>query len=129
MIMHIATRIAYTPENRQTNRTTMYSDKDEDTVCTKKRKTHLYWVWQAADFYDLNPTMFFYLAIWFVPALLSTKHRSIISIVVASFFVAVAASIYNGEIFTLTSLWCYVSVPIVFAVFTVLYFQQQKSKN
>ena len=87
-----------------------------DTVCTKKNKSHLYWNWTSANIQDFNPTMLMYVMVWFIPGLISTRHRSTSMIITLSFIVAYFSSIFNNEPFTLPSLWCYFSVPIVLLV-------------
>lgn len=106
--IYIYTRLLYTTKNSVKN-----SYLIGESVCTKKNKNHLYWNWTAADIYDFNPTMLMYVLVWFIPALLSRKHRSTSMIITLSFIVAYISSIYNNEPFTLTSLWCDFSVPIV----------------
>jgi Family of unknown function (DUF5765) len=113
VIANITSRILYTKENGLTFKDSVYGS---DTVCTKKQKSHLYWQWTAANLYDLNPTMLMYLLLWFVPALLTNKHRWISIILIISFFISLAVSYYNNEVFVITSLWCYISVPIVLCV-------------
>lgn len=112
-ITHILTRLLYTKENGMKFKDSVYGS---DTVCTKKNKGHLYWQWTSANFFDFNPSMLMYLLIWFVPALISYKHRYTSIILILSFLLSSIVSIYNNEIFVLTSLWCYVSVPIVLAI-------------
>jgi len=113
MITNILTRLLYTKKNGVKFENSIYGS---DKVCTKKRKSHLYWLWTAANFYDLNPSMLMYLLTWFVPALISQKHRNTSIVLILSFFVSLFASFYNGEPFVITSLWCYISVPIVLVI-------------
>ena len=113
MITNILSRLLYTKENGMKFKDSVYGT---DSVCTKKNKSHLYWQWTSANFYDLNPTMLMYLLVWFVPALISKKHRYTSIILIVSFFISLFFSYYNNEIFVITSLWCYISVPIVLAI-------------
>lgn len=106
----IYTRLIYTKDNGAN--TYIY----KDSVCTKKNKTHLYWNWTSANIQDLNPTMLMYIMIWFIPALVSSRHRSTSMILTLTFIIAFSTSIYNKELFTLPSLWCYFSVPIVLII-------------
>ena len=106
----IYTRLIYKKNNGQT--TYLFSD----SVCTKKNKTHLYWNWTSANIQDFNPTMLMYVMIWFIPALLTRKHRSTSMIITLSFIVAYFSAMHNNEPFTLSSLWCYFSVPIVLLI-------------
>uniref|UniRef100_A0A6C0JMS6 Uncharacterized protein n=1 Tax=viral metagenome TaxID=1070528 RepID=A0A6C0JMS6_9ZZZZ len=110
---HILTRLLYTKENGMKYKDSVYGS---DTVCTKKNKSHLYWQWTSANFFDLNPSILMYLLIWFVPALISIKHRYTSIILILSFLLSLIVSIYNNEMFLVTSLWCYISVPIVLAI-------------
>jgi hypothetical protein len=87
-----------------------------DSVCTKKNKTHLYWNWTSANIQDLNPTMLMYILVWFIPALLSNRHRNTSFIIIITFIIAYIAALYKNELFTLPSLWCYFSVPIVLLI-------------
>jgi len=112
MITSLLTRIFYTKENRIKWEESVYAT---DSVCTKKDKGHLYWQWTSANFFDLNPTMLMYILVWMVPALIS-KHRNISIILLTSLFISLLVSYYKNEVTTITSLWCYVSVPIVLIV-------------
>lgn len=112
-ITSILTRIFYTKDNGIKYEQSVYAN---ETSCTKKDKGHLYWQWSSANFFDLNPGMLMYLLIWMVPALISRQHRSISIILLLSLFVSLLFSYYNNEVTTITSLWCYVSVPIVLIV-------------
>ena len=87
-----------------------------DGVCTKKKLTHLYWEWTSANFFELNATFLTFLLMWFVPALLSVKHRMTSLILICSAIVAAYSAFSVGESFIFTSLWCYISVPIVLIV-------------
>jgi hypothetical protein len=113
MIVHIITRLLYTKQNGMKYKDSVYGS---DTVCTKKQKSHLYWQWTSANLHDFNPTMLMYLFVWFVPALISKKHRSTSIILILSFLIATLISYLNKESFVITSLWCYISVPIVLVI-------------
>jgi hypothetical protein len=113
MIVHIFTRLLYTKKNGMKFEDSVYGG---DSVCTKKQKSHLYWQWTSANLYDLNPTMLMYLLVWFIPALISNKHRTTSIILILSFLLSIFVSYLNGEIFVITSLWCYISVPIVLVI-------------
>jgi len=119
MITSIYTRLTYTKNNgidSYTKNNEINSYIYSDSVCTKKNQTHLYWNWTSANIQDFNPTMLMYIMVWFIPALLSNRHRNTSLIIIISFIIAYIASIYNNEPFTLTSLWCYFSVPIVLLI-------------
>lgn len=120
-ITSILTRIFYTKENGIKYEQSVYAN---DTPCTKKDKGHLYWQWPSANFFDMNPGMFMYLLIWIVPGLISNKHRTISIIILLSLLVSLIFSYYNDEVTTITSLWCYVSVPIVLLVIVSIIFQR-----
>jgi hypothetical protein len=111
IIVNIYTRLLFTKTDFVKN-----SYLIGESVCTKKNKGHLYWNWTAADIYDFNPTMLMYVLVWFIPALLSRKHRSTSIIIILSFIMAYFASISNNEIFVISSVWCYFSVPIVLLI-------------
>ena len=84
-----------------------------DKVCTKQQKTHLYWEWSSANFGELNANFLSYLMLWFIPALISKRFRVVSVILTVSALVAGIISIASGEYFVFTSLWCYISVPLV----------------
>lgn len=113
MIVHIFTRLIYTKTNGMKFEDSVYGG---DSICTKKQKSHLYWQWTSANIFDLNPTMLMYLLVWFIPALISNKHRTTSIILILSFLLSLIVSYLNNEIFVITSLWCYISVPIVLAI-------------
>jgi hypothetical protein len=110
IVTSIYTRLIYTKNNG------VNSYIFSDSVCTKKNKSHLYWNWTSANIQDFNPTMLMYVMVWFIPALLSKRHRTTSLIITISFIIAYISSIYNNEPFTLPSLWCYFSVPIVLLI-------------
>jgi len=102
----------------QTQRNSVYAS---DRVCTKRKLTHLYWEWTSANFMDLNANMLMYLMVWFVPALISTQFRAVSGLLVLSALLGAFMAYRSGEFFTYTSLWCYISVPIVLAVILYIY--------
>jgi hypothetical protein len=123
IIVNVMTRIFYDKKNstyKKGNVMGVMKFEDSmfggDSVCTKKQKTHLYWQWTSAKFYDLHPTMLMYVLVWFIPALISKKHRLTSLILILSFLVAGIVSYFTNEYFVFTSLWCYISVPIVLVV-------------
>lgn len=87
-----------------------------DKVCTKKKITHLYWEWTSANFLDLNANMLTYLMIWFIPGLVSSRFRKSSLVLISSALFAAYVTYLTKEAFVFTSLWCYISVPIVLAV-------------
>ena len=87
-----------------------------DKVCTKKKITHLYWEWTSANFLDLNANMLTYLMIWFIPGLVSSRFRKSSLVLISSALFAAYVTYLTKESFVFTSLWCYISVPIVLAV-------------
>ena len=115
MATSIYTRVTYTKENGVEShiKNKVNSYIYSDSVCTKKNQTHLYWNWTSANIQDFNPTMLMYIMVWFIPAILSSRHRNTSIILIISFIIAYASSVNSNEPFTLTSLWCYFSVPIV----------------
>ena len=114
MIVNILSRVLYDKnKSPQTKEVSIYAG---DKVCTKRKKTHLYWEWTSANFSDLNANYLTYLMLWFVPALLSLKYRTTSIILLCSALVAWTVSCITGEPFVFTSLWCYDSVPIVLFV-------------
>ena len=121
IVVNVLSRLLY-DKNIFYNMTKQSSGFASNNVCTKQKKTHLYWEWTSANFHDLHPNFFSYLMIWFIPALISTKFRITSIIVIISALMAAVASVYVKEVFTFSSLWCYVSVPIVLAVICNMYF-------
>jgi hypothetical protein len=111
IIVNLYTRLIYTKKNVVKN-----SYIINDSVCTKKNKGHLYWNWTASDIQDFNPTMLMYVLVWFIPALLTKKHRGTSMIITLTFLFAFFVSNYNNDLFVLSSLWCYFSVPIVLLI-------------
>jgi hypothetical protein len=111
IVTSLYSRLTYTKDNGL--KTYVFSD----SVCTKKNTSHLYWNWTSADIQDFNPTFLMYIMIWFIPALLSSRHRNTSLIIIISFIIAyISSTYYSKEPFTLTSLWCYFSVPIVLLI-------------
>ena len=92
-----------------------------DSVCTKTRKSHLYWVWTSTNLQELNANFLTYLMLWLIPALTSTTHfyKSII-LILGALTGAIIQFIYIPDLMELkyvfTSAWCYISVPIVIVI-------------
>jgi hypothetical protein len=85
-------------------------------VCTKKDKSHLYWTWTLANLGDYNATYLTYLMIWFIPALVTYKHRITSVISMIGFVIANLMAMRAKEIIILTSVWCYISVPVLITI-------------
>jgi hypothetical protein len=114
MAVNILSRILY--DKNKYPQTKDVSVHASDEVCTKRKLTHLYWEWTSANFSDINANFLTYLMVWFVPALLSLKYRTTSLLLICSAIIAWTVSCLMGEPFVFTSLWCYVSVPIVLFV-------------
>lgn len=114
-LMHVATRLTYSPtDSPQTQQTSVFAGS---AVCTRRRESHLYWEWTSRELGDFHPTFLTHMLLWFVPALLSARHRATSAVVLLSAFVSYLYSKYFlREPFVFTSAWCFVSVPIVFVV-------------
>lgn len=118
MIVNVLGRLTYNKnKNFQTKEMSVFA---ADKTCTKKRKTHLYWEWTSANMKDLTANFLMYLMIWFIPGLVVKQFRQIALLIVTSAIVAAIISYKNGEYFTFTSLWCYISVPIVIGVLIMI---------
>ena len=121
MIVNILSRILYDKKkDPQTRKNSVYAS---DEVCTKKELlSHLYWQWTSANFNDFNANMLTYLMIWFIPALISSKFRKSSIILILASLIAGYVTYIRNEVLVFTSLWCYVSVPIVLCVLiSILY--------
>ena len=115
IIVNASARLLYNKDNRhsQTKKISTFAGKQ---VCTKKKLTHLYWEWTSANFGDLNANFLTYLLLWFIPALVSGKHWLTSVVLICSALVGAYMSIVSKEPFIFTSVWCYISVPIVILV-------------
>ena len=87
-------------------------------VCTKRDHSHLYWKWEASNYRDMNANMFMYLAVWFLPALI-TDHRRTMIMIIASALVGAYLSYAADSILIFTAAWCYISVPTVLLIFSL----------
>jgi hypothetical protein len=125
LLANVVARLLYdkTGDN-QTRKNSIYAAGDN--VCTKKENVHLYWEWTSANFGDFNPTMFMYVLLLFVPPLLTRKFRLLGMILIASMAISIFASYANGELYTITSLWCFVSVPIICIVILYIFANLKK---
>lgn len=112
-IANLISRIIYTPENSLKNIDSTFAS---DKVCTKKKLAHLYWEWTYGNMGEFRATFLFHLLIWFVPALISTKFRIVSLILMTSAIIGAIMAYASGELFTFTSTWCYISVPMVLVV-------------
>ena len=115
----VASRVLYKKENRDIMTAFSRFGVDEG-VCARKQKHHVYWTWTSANFYDFKPTMLMYGLLWFVPALLTKKHRWSSIVLVLALLTSVVAAFARNEGYTMTSLWCYYSVPCVLLVMMTL---------
>ena len=114
MIVNIFGRVMYKKTaSVQTQNNSIYA---ANKVCTKKNLSHLYWEWTSANFGDLNANFLTYLMLWFIPALVSTSHWLTSIILIISALVGAYMAYVAKEPFIFTSVWCYISVPIVLVV-------------
>lgn len=113
MLVNILARIMYTPDAALIRYQSVFAGKE---VCTKKNASHLFWEWTFANFEELNANFLLYLLIWFIPALVTARHRLSSIILILSACVGVFMTYKAGEIQIFTAAWCYISVPIVLCV-------------
>lgn len=114
MVINILGRLSYDKNtNPQTKDMSIYAT---DTTCTKKRKTHVYWEWTSANFKDLTANFLMYLMIWFIPSLVVPQFRYISFVLISGALAAALTSYLNGEYFIFTSLWCYISIPLLICI-------------
>lgn len=114
MISDIWSRLMY--NKMGINKTYQTGFFASDKVCTKKQKTHLYWKWTSANLGEMNATFLSYLMIWFIPGLFSTKFRSTAILMIALSAFSALIAVLNNEFFTFASLWCFISIPIMFCI-------------
>ena len=88
-------------------------------VCTRKASSHLFWNWTSADLGDYNATFIMHLLIWFIPALLSQSHRLTGLIILFGAALSFGVTMYMGDLRGFTAAWCYISIPILAAVFGI----------
>jgi len=125
VFFNVAARVTYKNPGID-DQTPQMSVFASDKVCTRKKATHLYWTWTSANFFDFTATYLFHLMFWFVPALLTRKHRMSSIILMASAVVSIMIGYALGEPFTFTSAWCYVSIPVVILVLINIMFQSNR---
>lgn len=114
MFVHVLSRLLYNKDYYP--QTIDHSIFGSDTVCTKRKKTHLYWEWTSANFRDYNATFLMYFMLWFIPPFISRAFRyNIVSyLLLLSFFVGAYMAVYVAkEPFIFASVWCYISIPII----------------
>ena len=121
MFVHGLSRLLYSKDKYpQTKDHSIFSS---DTVCTKRKKTHLYWEWTSANFRDYNATFLMYFMLWFIPPFISRtfRYNAVSYSVLASFLTGLYMAIYVAkEPFIFASVWCYISIPII-ALFFIRY--------
>lgn len=118
MVINISARISYTSQNSQLKRDSVFSSSSS---CTKKNRTHLFWTWPSAHFGDLTANYLLYLLIFFIPALVSSSFR-MVSIILAIFAIIGAFMAYIAdEYYIFTSVWCYISVPMIIMMTIYMY--------
>lgn len=126
IVFNVAARVAHTPKNAQTKDASIFAS---ERVCTKRgirKLSHLYWEWTSANFHDFNATFLTYLMLWFIPGLISSKHRMSMGVTIAGALLGAAMAYASGEPFTFSSAWCYISVPMTLAVIGNVLLQKQK---
>ena len=116
LVVNLLGRIMYTPENRITKESSVFAG---DKVCTKKNQSHLFWEWTSANFGEFNANFLMHLLIWFIPALVSIQHRIAAILLIISIFIGVLMAYASGEYYIFTSVWCYISVPIVIGLLLI----------
>ena len=112
---NVFSRVVYNKENALKKDTSVFAS---DKVCTKKNKYHVYWEWTIANLYDFQANYLMYLMIWFVPALASSQYMTVV-LLFFSFLVGLLMSYLLNEAYTVTSAWCYISIPII--IFLIIY--------
>jgi len=118
MIINLAARIAYNPQNSQLKRDSVFANS---SPCTKKNKSHLFWTWPSAHFGDLTANYLMYLLIFFIPGLVSSSFR-MVSIILAVFaFIGALMAYLADEFYIFTSVWCYISVPMIVTMSIYMY--------
>lgn len=124
MSVNVLSRIMYNKNNQQTKQNSVFAS---NKVCTKRKLSHLYWEWTSANFSDLNANFLTYLMLWFIPALITAKYFKVSIFLILSALAAFLISYLSGEIFVFTSLWCYISVPIV--LFIIIFIMNKNYFN
>jgi len=77
---------------------------------------HLHWRWASADFSGLDANWLMYLAVWFVPALISASQRRNALFAASAAAIAAAVTWRTGAVAAeFSSLWCLYSVPFLVA--------------
>lgn len=118
IIVNVLARLLY--DKNKYPQTKQNSPHAGDKVCTKRKLSHLFWEWTSENFQELNANFFMYLMIWFIPALISKKFRNISFVLIASALLGAYMTFLTDEPVVFTSLWCYISVPIVLVVLLVI---------
>jgi len=120
MVVNVISRLTYSmSKNKQTEANSIIAS---DQVCTKIDKTHLYWVWTFANFQDFNANFLMYILLFFVPGILLAKHRTISLINIIGALTGAMLAYKFGEPKTVTTTWCYISIPIVCFMLLQMYF-------
>ena len=124
LIINVMSRVLYTPRNRLTKEQSVFAG---EKVCTKRKASHLFWEWTSANFGELNPNYLAHLMIWFIPALVSSKHRVAGSLLAVSALVGSLMTYLSGEMYIFASAWCYISVPIVLFIIYIGIIQKNRT--
>lgn len=118
IIVNVLARLLY--DKNKYPQTKQNSPHAGDKVCTKRKLSHLFWEWTSENFQELNANFFMYLMVWFIPALISKKFRNISFVLIVSAVLGAYMTFLTDEPVVFTSLWCYISVPIVLVVLLVI---------
>jgi hypothetical protein len=86
--------------------------------CTKRAEGHhIYWQWASADLGGVDANWLMYMAVWFVPALISRRHRRHVAIIMSAAALAAAVTWRTGAVSAeFASLWCAYSIPFLVAL-------------
>ena len=118
IIVNVLARLLY--DKNKYPQTKQNSPHAGDKVCTKRKLSHLFWEWTSENFQDMNANFFMYLMVWFIPALISKKFRNVSFLLIESALLGAYMTFLTNEPVVFTSLWCYISVPIVLVVLLVI---------
>lgn len=117
MAWSVTLRLAYKKE--RDNKYAICNALTDTKTCTMREEgKHLYWKWTSAYVPGISAEYFMFMALWFVPALITkTERQTAIGLAFTAIFSIAFIHWYGGRLDEFASTWCLTSVPFALCAF------------
>ena len=126
ILFNLYSRFAYDSGSEDANIKWSWMYSNKTCIMRYNPTSHLYWQWTAKNLYDYHPNLFSYMSIWFIPPLFVKKERFTSILVISSFIVG---TILTERWEEHASIWCFVSIPVTFALYFPFTMLRLKSRS